>query len=74
MLHGKMIPFVAEAHEKLAPVAEALTSYIITRQAKVIEERRDVTPSSALRQASEQFWAPLSCHLLDCPAASAILV
>ena len=45
-------------------MAETLTSYIITRQAKVIEERRDVTPSSALRQASEQFWAPLSCHLL----------
>ena len=63
-LHGKMIPFVAEAHGKLAPMAETFTSYLITRQAKVIEERRDVTPSAALRQASEQFWEPLSCYLL----------
>ena len=30
----------------------------------MIEERRDVTPSAALRQASEQFCEPLSCHLL----------
>ena len=60
-----MIPFVAEAHGKLVPMAETLTSYLITRQAKVIEERRDVTPSAALHQASEQFWEPLSCHLLD---------
>ena len=64
VLHGKMIPFVAEAHGKLAPMAEALISYLITRQAKVIEERRDVTPSSALCQASGQFWESLSCHLL----------
>ena len=63
-LHGKMIPFVAETHGKLGPMAEALTSYLITRQAKVIEERRDLSPSAALRQASEQFWEPLSCHLL----------
>ena len=41
-------PFVAEAHGRLAPMAETLTSYIITRQAKVIEERRDITPSAAL--------------------------
>ena len=59
-----MIPFVAEAHGKLGPMADALTSYLITRQAKVIEERRDLTPNAALRQASEQFWEPLSCHLL----------
>ena len=45
-------------------MADALTSYLITRQAKVIEERTDLTPSAALRQASEQFWEPLSCHLL----------
>ena len=44
-------------------MAEALTSLLTTRQAKVIEERRDVTPSSALRQASEH-WELLSCHLL----------
>ena len=59
-----MIPFVAEAHGKLAPMAEALTSYIITRQAKVIEERQGSSSSSGLRQASGQFWEPLSCHLL----------
>ena len=29
----------------------------------MIEERRDVTPSASLRQAS-RFWEPLSCHLL----------
>ena len=56
--------FVVEARGKLAPMAETLTSYHITRQAKVISERRDVTPSAALRQASEQFCEPLSCHLL----------
>ena len=38
--------------------------YIITRQATVIEERQGCTPSSALRQASGQFWEPLSSHLL----------
>ena len=64
VLHGKMIPFVVEAHGKLAPMAETITSYLITRQAKVLEEKRDLTPSAALRQASEQFWEPLSCHLL----------
>ena len=64
ILHGRMIPFVVEAHGKLAPMAETLTSYLITRQARVIEEKRDITPSAALRQASEQFWEPLSCHLL----------
>ena len=64
VLHGKMIPFVVEAHGKLAPMAETITSYLITRQAKVIEEKKDLTPSAALRQASEQFWEPLSCHLL----------
>ena len=58
VLHGKMVPFVVEAHGKLAPMAETITSYLITRQAKVIEEKRDVTPSTALRQASEQFWSP----------------
>ena len=57
-------PVISVNYGKLAPMAEALTSYLITRQAKVIEERRDVTPSAALRQASEQFWEPLSCHLL----------
>ena len=45
-------------------MAETITSYLITRQAKVIEEKRDLTPSAALRQASEQFWEPLACHLL----------
>ena len=30
----------------------------------MLEEKRDLTPSAALRQASEQFWEPLSCHLL----------
>ena len=45
-------------------MADALMLYFIIRQTKVIEERRDVTPSSALRQASGQFWEPLSCHLL----------
>ena len=30
-------------------MADALTSYLITRQAKVIEERRDLSPSAALR-------------------------
>ena len=40
VLHGKMIPFVVEAHGKLAPVAETITSYLITRQAKVIEDAR----------------------------------
>ena len=64
VLHGRMIPFVFEAHGKLAPMAETITSYLITRQAKVIEEKRDLTPSAALRQASEQFWEPLACHLL----------
>ena len=64
VLHGKMIPFVVEAHGKLAPMAETITSYLITRQAKVIEEKRDLTPSAALRQASEQFWEPLACQLL----------
>ena len=59
-----MIPFVVEAHGKLAPMTETITSYLITRQAKVIEEKRDLTPSAALRQASEQFWEPLACHLL----------
>ena len=61
---GKMIPFVVEAHGKLAPMAETITSYLITRQAKVIEEKRDLSPSAALRQASEQFWEPLACQLL----------
>ena len=64
MLHGRMIPFVVEAHGKLAPMAETITSYLITRQAKVIEEKRDLPPSAALRQASEQFWEPLACQLL----------
>ena len=64
VLRVGMIPFVAEAHGKLAPMAESLTSYLITPQAKVIEERRDVTPSVALRQESGQFWDPLSYHLL----------
>ena len=45
-------------------MAETITSYLITRQAKMIEEKKDLTPSAALRQASEQFWEPLSCHLL----------
>ena len=45
-------------------MAETITSYLITRQAKVIEEKRDLTPSAALRQASEQFWEPLAYHLL----------
>ena len=45
-------------------MAETITSYLIMRQAKVIEEKRDLTPSAALRQASEQFWEPLACHLL----------
>ena len=61
---NKMIPFVVEAHGKLAPMAETITSYLITRQAKVIEEKRDLPPSAALRQASEQFWEPLACQLL----------
>ena len=64
VLHGRMIPFVVEAHGKLAPMAETLTSYLITRQAKVIEEKQDVTPMAALRQVSEQFWEPLACHPL----------
>ena len=64
VLHGRMIPFVVEAHGKLSSMAETIASYLITRQAKLIEERRDVTPGAALRQASEQFWEPLSCHLL----------
>ena len=64
VLRGKMVPFVAETHGKLAPMAATLTSFLITRQAKVIEERRDITPSAALRQASGKFWEPLSCHLL----------
>ena len=38
---------------------------LISGQAKLIEEKRDVTPCVALRQASEQFWEPLSCHLLN---------
>ena len=50
VLHGKMIPFVVEAHGKLAPMAETVTSYLITRQTKVIEEKRDLTPSAALRR------------------------
>ena len=40
-------------------MADALTSYIITRQAKVIEERQGCTPISA-----GQFGEPLFCHLL----------
>ena len=69
MLHGRMIPFVVEAHGKLAPMAETITSYLITRQAKVIEEKRDISPSAALRQASEQFWEPLACQLLTATLA-----
>ena len=64
ILHGRMINFVAEAHGKIAPMADALTSHIITRQAKVIEKRQGTSPSSALRHASGQVWEPLSCHCL----------
>ena len=44
VLHGKVIPFVVEAHGKLAPMAETITSYLIARQAKVIEEKKDPHP------------------------------
>ena len=56
-------PFAAEAHRRLAPMADALTSNVITRQAHVIEERQGCTPSSALCQALGLFWEPLFCHL-----------
>ena len=64
VFHGKMIPRVAEAHGRLAPMAEALTSYIIAGQVKVIEGRQGCSPSSALRQASGKFWEHLSGHWL----------
>ena len=35
-------------------MADAQTSYIITRQAKAIEERQGASPGSALRQAPGQ--------------------
>ena len=63
ILHGCMVPFVAQTRGRLAPIADALASYLITRQAQVIEQRQEFSPSVALRQASTQFWETLSCHL-----------
>ena len=54
-LHGCVIPFVAEGHERLARMADALTSYLIIRQAKSSKNVKGYTPSTALRQPSGQY-------------------
>ena len=63
--HG-VIPFILEQYGRPAPCARRVADYLIARRTQQIEHNKALDVARNRREATQEFWEPISCFLVCC--------
>ena len=66
LLHQGVIPFILEQYGRPAPCARRIADYLIGRRTQHIEHNKALDVAWSRREATQEFWEPISCLLVCC--------